>query len=174
MELWAMDIMGPLPVTARGNQYVLVMSDHFTKWVEAVPMANQCADTVARAFVDHVITRHGIPDRILTDQGRNFESDLMKKVMQLLGVKKVRTSPYHPQTDGQVERFNRTLKGILTSYVNDDHNNWDIHLQLALFAYRTSIHRSSGVSPFKAIYGREAVSPLTLIDGENMLTGGLP
>ena len=112
MELWAMDIMGPLPVTARGNQYVLVMSDHFTKWVEAVPMANQCADTVGRAFVDHVITRHGIPDRILTDQGRNFESDLMKKVVQLLGVKKLRTSSYHPQTDGQVERFNRTLKGI--------------------------------------------------------------
>jgi transposase InsO family protein len=121
MELWAMDIMGPLPVTARGNQYVLVMSDHFTKWVETVLMANQCADTVARAFVDQVITRHRIPDRILTDQGRNFESDLMKRVMQLLGVKKVRTSPYHPQTDGQVERFNRTLKGILTSYVNDDH-----------------------------------------------------
>ena len=173
MELWAMDIMGPLPVTARGNQYVLVMSDHFTKWVEAVPMASQCADTVGRAFVDHVITRHGIPDRILTDQGRNFESDLMKKVMQLLGVKKLRASPYHPQTDGQVERFNRTLKGILTSYVNDDHNDWDIHLQLALFAYRTSIHRSSGVSPFKAVYGREAVSPLTLIDGENMSTKGL-
>ena len=168
-----MDMMGPLPVTARGNQYVLVMSDHFTKWVEAVPMANQCTDTVARAFVDQVITRHGIPDRILTDQRRNFESDLMKRVMQLLGVKKVRTSPYHPQTDGQVERFNRTLKGILTSYVNDDHNYWDIHLQLALFAYRTSIHRSSGVSPFKAVYGREAASPLTLIDGENMSTRGL-
>ena len=97
----------------------------------------------------------------------------MKRVMQLLGVKKVRTSPYHPQTDGQVERFNRTLKAILTSYVNDDHNDWDIHLQLALFAYRTSIHRSSGVSPFKAVYGREAVSPLTLIDGENMSTRGL-
>jgi transposase InsO family protein len=173
MELWAMDIMGPLPMTARGNQYVLVMSDHFTKWVEAVPMPNQCADTVARAFVDQVITRHGIPDRILTDQGRNFESDLMKKVMQLLGVKKVRTSPYHPQTDGQVERFNRTLKGILTSYVNDDHDDWDIHLQLALFAYRTSIHRSSGVSPFKAVYGREAVAPLTLRNEENMPTRGL-
>ena len=103
MELWAMDIMGPLPVTAQDNQYVLVMSDHFTKWVEAIPMANPCADTIARACVDQVITHHGIPDRILTDQGRNFESDLMKNVMHLLVVKKVQTSPYHPQTDGQVE-----------------------------------------------------------------------
>ena len=121
MELWATDIMGPLPVTARGNQYVLVISDHFMKWVETIPMANHCADTVARAFVDQsFITRHGIPDRILTDQGRNFESNLMRKVMQLLDVKKVRTSPYHPQTDRQVERFNRTLKGIMTSYVNDE------------------------------------------------------
>jgi hypothetical protein len=82
MELWAMDIMGPLPVPARGNQYVLVISDHFMKWVETIPMANHCADTVARAFVDQsFITRHGIPDRILTDQGSYFESDLMRKVM---------------------------------------------------------------------------------------------
>ena len=67
MELWAMDILGPLPMTARGNQYILVMSDHFTKWVEAVPMTNQRAETVAKAFVDEVVTRHGVPSKLLTD-----------------------------------------------------------------------------------------------------------
>ena len=173
MELWAMDVMGPLPMTARGNQYILVMSDHFTKWVEAVPMANQCAGTTAKAFVDEVVTRHGVPEKLLTDQGRNFEADLMKKVFQLLGVKKLRTSPYHPQTDGQVEIFNRTLKGILTAYVNQDHNDWDVHLPLALFAYRTSMHCSSGVTPFKAVYGREATSPLTLMGTAKKPTKGL-
>ncbi len=76
MELWAVDIMGILPVTARGNQCILVMSDHFTKWVEAIPIVNQCADTVARAFVDEVVARHGIPEK--TDLERNFESELMK------------------------------------------------------------------------------------------------
>jgi hypothetical protein len=80
MELWAMDILGPLPITARGNQFVLVMSDHFSKWVEAVPLPNQRAETVARAFVDEVIARHGVPTKLITDQGRNFEADLMKKV----------------------------------------------------------------------------------------------
>ncbi|CAB4001799.1 Transposon Ty3-G Gag-Pol poly [Paramuricea clavata] len=75
MELWAlMDILGPLPTTAREHQYVLVMSDHFTKWVEAVPMADQKAETVARAFIDNVVSRHGVPVKLLTDQGRNFES----------------------------------------------------------------------------------------------------
>ena len=108
-----MDVLGPLPMTARGNQYILVMSDHFTKWVEAVPMPNQRAETVAKAFVDEVVTRHGVPTKLLTDQGRNFEADRMKQVLSLLGVQKLRTSPYLPQTDGQVERMNRTLKGIL-------------------------------------------------------------
>ena len=158
-----MDILGPLPITSRGNQYVLVMSDHFSKWVEAVPLPNQRAETVARAFVDEVIARHGVPTKLITDQGRNFEADLMKKVFEILGVKKLRTSPYHPQTDGQVERLNRTLKGILTIYVNQNHNDWDIHLPLALFAYQNSVHASSGVSPFRAVYGREATTPLTLL-----------
>ena len=107
MELWAMDVLGPLPMTARGNQYILVMSDHFTKWVEAVPMLNQRAETVAKAFVNEVVTRHGVPSKLLNDQGRNFEADLMKQVLSLLGVRKLRTSPYHPQTDGKVERMNR-------------------------------------------------------------------
>ena len=163
MELWAMDILGPLPLTARGNQYILVMSDHFTKWVEAVPLANQRANTVAKAFVDEVVTRHGVPRKILTDQGRNFEAELMRQMLHLLGVEKLRTSPYHPQTDGQVERLNRTLKGILTAYVNKDHTDWDVHLPFALFAYRNSVHSSSGVSPFRAVYGREANTPLVLM-----------
>jgi hypothetical protein len=139
------------------------MSDHFTKWVVAVPLANQRADTVAKAFVDEVVTRHCVPRKILTDQGRNFEAELMRQVFYLLGVEKLRTSPYHPQTDRQVERLNRTLKGILTAYVNKDHTDWDVHLPLALFAYRNSVHSSSGVSPFRAVYGREASTPLVLM-----------
>ena len=87
----------------------------------------------------------------------------MRQVFNLLDVKKLRTSPYHPQTDGQVERLNRTLKQILTAYVNKDHSDWDVHLPLALFAYRNSVHSSSGVSLFKAVYGREANTPLVLM-----------
>ena len=96
---------------------------------------DQRAETTAKAFVNEVIARHGVPRKLLTDQGRNFEAELIKQVFQLLGVHKLRTSPYHPQTDGQVERLNRTLKAILTAYVNKNHNDWDSHLPLALFAY---------------------------------------
>ena len=163
MELWAMDILGPLPTTTRGNQYILGMLDHFTKWVEAVPMTNQRAETVAKAFVDEVVTRHGVPGKLLTVQGRNFEADLIRQVFNLHDVKKLRTSPYHPQTDRQVERLNRTLKQILTAYVNKDHSDWDVHLPLALFAYRNNVHSSSGISPFKAVYGREDNTPLVLM-----------
>ena len=123
MELWAMDIVGTLPVTAQGNQYILVMSDHYTKWVDATPIPNQRAETVAQEFVKEVISQHGVLEKILTNQGRNFESDLMKKVFEVMGIEKLRTSAYHPQTDGQVERFNRTLKALLTSFVNDRHND---------------------------------------------------
>ena len=86
----------------------------------------------------------------------------MKEVFRLLGVHKLRTSAY-PQTDGQVERFNRTLKTIISTYVNSNHNDWDLHLHLALSAYRTSVHSSTHISPFKAVYGREAATPLVLL-----------
>ena len=175
MEFWSMDIVGPLPVTAQGNQYILVMSDHDTKWVEAAPIPNQRAETVAQEFVKEVISRHGVPEKILTDQGRNFESDLMKKVFEVMGIEKLRTSAYHPQTDGQVERFNRTLKALLTSFVNDRRNDWDLHLHMALFAYRNSRHTSTGVSPFLAVHGREARMPLDFsLNGQESSTHVMP
>ena len=167
MELWAMYIVGPLPVTVQGNQYILVMSDHYTKWVEAAPIPNQRAETVAQEFVKEVISRHGVAKKVLTDQGGNLKSDLMKKVFEVMGIEKLRTSVYHPQTDGQVERFNRTLKALLMSFVNDRHNDWDLHLPIALFAYRNSRHTSTGVSPFLAVHGKEARMPLDFILNES-------
>ena len=77
--------------------------------------------------MDEVIARHGVPTKLITDHGRNFEADLMKKVFEFLGVKKLRTSPYHPQTDGQVERLNRTLKGIVKTYVNQHRGKTSAH-----------------------------------------------
>ena len=106
MELWAMDILGPLPVTAQGHQYVLVMSDHFIKWVEAVPLANQ--KTVARAFVENVVARHGVPVKLLANQGTNFESELMKEVFQ---------PNISLSSPNRRPRFNRTFKTIISSYV---------------------------------------------------------
>jgi transposase InsO family protein len=98
-----------LPRTPFGNRYVLVVSDYFTKQVEAFTLSNQKSETVARALVDGVLTRHGIPLILYSDQGRNFEGKVIKDLCRLMGMDKVRTTPYHPQCDGLAERMNRSI-----------------------------------------------------------------
>ena len=159
LERIAMDIVGPLPVTERGNRYILVVGDYFTRWKEAYPMKDMEAQTVACILVNEFICRLGVPDTIHTDQGRNFESKLIKELCQMLGIKKTRTTPYHPQSDGMVERFNRTLLNMLSIVVGEDEMSWDLQLPLLLLAYRTSVHDTIGTSPFELMYGREVRLP---------------
>jgi hypothetical protein len=102
----AMDILDPLPMTERSNKYVLVCGEYFTKWIECIPLRNQEAVTIAEALVENVFSRYGMPHELHSDQGRNFESQVMSSVCELLDINKTRTSPYHPQSDGRVERFN--------------------------------------------------------------------
>ena len=102
------DIQGPFPKTKEGNTVILVIEDYFTKWVEAVPLPNQEAATVAKALTERWICVWGAPHELHTDQGRNFESALFKGVMDLFGVHKTRTTPLHPQSNGLVERTNKT------------------------------------------------------------------
>lgn len=125
-----MDILGPLPETERGNRYILVIGDYFTKWKEAFPMKDMEALTIARLLVNEVICRFGVPDSIHADQGRNFESAVLKEICQLLGIRKTRTTPYHLQFDGLVERFNRILLNMLGIVVMDDEHSWDLHLPM--------------------------------------------
>lgn len=96
------------------------------------------------------------------DQGRQYESDLFKVVCNLLQVEKIRTSPYHPQSDGMVERFNRILEAMLSSYVNQNHTDWDKQLPYLMMAYRSAEHETTGFSPNDLMLGREATTPLYL------------
>ena len=98
MECIAIDVLGPLPITETGNKYILIVTDYFMKWVEAYPMPNQEATTVAELLVKQFICRFGVPLLIHSDQGRNFESELFAEMCRLLGIKKTRTTPYHPQS----------------------------------------------------------------------------
>lgn len=109
MQKVATNILGPLPETLGGNSYVLVVADYFTCWVEAFPIPNQEATTVARKLVDEVFCCYSPPEQLHSDQGRQFESLLLAEVCQLLGIQKTRTTAYHPQSDGLVEWWNRTL-----------------------------------------------------------------
>ena len=115
MDRVAVDILGPLPVSHDGNQYILVLVEYFTRWVEAYPLPDQKAETIAKQIVFEFICRFGTPLELHSDQGRNFESTLLSEVCSLLEVVKTRTTAYHPSGNGLVERFNKTLATMIKS-----------------------------------------------------------
>ena len=165
MERVAMDIMGPLPQSDRGNKYVLVISDYFTKWTESYAIPNQEAATVARVFVEEFVCRYGVPLEVHTDQGRNFESALFQSVCKILGCSKTRTTAFHPQSDGMVERFNRTLEDLMAKTVADHQKDWDDCLPLVMMAYRSSQHEATGYAPSELMMGRQMILPVDLLMG---------
>ena len=161
-EYVSMDVCGPYPVSERRNKYVLVITDHFTKWVEAYPIPDQEAPTIAARF-EQFVNQFGYPDVVLTDQGRNFESSLLKEMCVRLKIDKRTTSAYHPQCNGQTERFNRTMNQMLAQYVSENQTDWDLWLGSVLYAYRTAKHSSTGYSPFELVFGRVAKQPVDFL-----------
>lgn len=152
-QFLAIDIVGELP-SARGYRFILTMEDHFTKWVEAIPMTKITADAVATAVLKHWVFRYGPPVIIHSDRGPQFESDVFQLMCQAVGMEKSRTTPYHPQGDGVLERFHRTLKGRLSGT-----GCWVDHLPHAMFAYRVAKHSSTGYSPFQLVFGFQPSIP---------------
>jgi len=163
MERVAVDILGPLRESAAGNVYVLVFVDYFTKWVEIFALADHTAETVATCLIEHVFSRFGLPLQLHSDQGTEFMSELFRATMKLLGITQTRTTPWRPQSDGMVERMNRTLETMLRQYVDEDHQDWDRWLPYCAWAYRSSIHSSTRFTPNKLMLGREVWMPLDLI-----------
>ena len=154
-----MDILDVCDPTPDGYRYILVIADYFSKWMEAFPIKNKCADTVADILVEKIILRFGMPLVIHSDQGREFENGLMKSLCSLLGCTKTRTAPYHSESDGMIERFNRTCLMMLSMFVNDRRDNWHELLPYVMHAYRTRVHESTGYSPFRLMRGEECSLP---------------
>ena len=159
MERIAVDMLGELPVTERGNKYVLVVSDYLTKWTESYPMGNMEAATVAKLLVEQLFSRFGIPDQIHSDQGRQFESKLFAEMCELLHIDKTKKTPYHPQLDGMVERFNKTLCSMIRAHINENHSNWDLLLPYVTMAYRVTEHETTGTSPNMLMFGHNTRTP---------------
>jgi transposase InsO family protein len=157
------DILGFERPTARGNRYILVAVDTLTKWTEAYPMPDERAETVAKLLVDHFFTRFGIPAQLHSDQGRQFESALFQEMCKLLGIRKTRTTPLHPQSDGQTERANRTVLELLAKMAVDNPAAWDEKLPLVMAAYRSTPHSTTGQTPNRLMLGREVTTPLQLL-----------
>ena len=144
-----------LPLTYDGNQYVLVFLDYLMKWVEAFPIKDQKAETVARIIVEEIICRHGAPECLLSDRGSNFLWELIAEVCRLRQIKKLNTSSgYHPQTDGLVERFHRILISMLSMYVEKHARDWDKFLSFMLYAYRVTAQESTQKSVLSFLWPR--------------------
>ncbi|XP_030595635.1 uncharacterized protein K02A2.6-like, partial [Archocentrus centrarchus] len=159
MERVAVDIMGPFPRTDRGNRYVVAAMDYFTKWPEAYAIPDQEAETVADTLVEGMLSRFGTAGVLHSDQGRNFESRVFAAMCERLGIQKTRTTPLHPQSDGLVERFNRTLAQQLAIITSEHQRDWDTHLPLILMAYRSAVQDSTQCTPALLMLGRELRTP---------------
>lgn len=151
-QMVAVDVL-EVPVSANNNRYLLVVQDYFTKWAEAIPMPDQTASRITEQLIKMFAT-FGQPEILHSDQGRNFESAILRQTLDAFGVTKSHTTAYHPQGDGMVERFNRSLLQLLRVYV-ERQDEWERHLPLVLYAYRTAVHTSTGFSPFLLMYGRQ-------------------
>ena len=163
MDRVGIDLLGPLPLTKDGNKYLLVLVDYFTRWVEAFPLPDQTAETVARSFIHEFVCHFGAPLEVHSDQGRNFESNLFREACRLLEITKTRTTPYHPSSNGLVERFNRTLGTLIRTYIDGDHTKWDVYIPLLTSAYRSTTHPSTGFTPNYLMLGRETTMPIDLV-----------
>ncbi len=142
------------PKSYSGNQYAVVLMDYLTKWPEVFPTSDQTALTIARLLVERVISRHRVPSELLSDRGAAFLSNLLNEVCGLMGIHKVNTTAYHPQTDGLVERFNHTLADMLAKKAERSGRDWDTHLPY--------IQESTRESPFFLLYGQDPRLPTEL------------
>jgi transposase InsO family protein len=161
-EVWeriAMDVAGPVRESNRGYRYILVILDYASRFVFTIPMKNQKAPTIAKCLVNKIITKYGAPQSVLTDRGTNFLSHLVKEICMLFKIKQMRTTAYHPQNDGLVERFNRTLCDMLACYVVDEPEEWEKYLPFLTFAYNTAIQSTLKEYTFYLFFGRAPILP---------------
>ena len=155
------DLVGPLP-SNQGFRYLLTMIDRYTRWTEAIPLVDMTAKTVTDAFLLHWVARYGVPRSITSDRGTQFESRLWKGVMEELGIDKHRTTSYHPQSNGIVERFHRTLKNSIRAHA-DNTFSWLSKLPHILLSIRTSINESTKYSAAQTMFGMEPNIPANLL-----------
>ena len=157
----AFDLVGPLPRTIMGNKYILTCICLACKYPDAIPLKRVDVESVAESMLE-VLSRTGIPKEILTDQGSVFTGKVMKQICSTLGIKHLKTSPYHPQTDGCLERWHGGLKTMLRKR-KDKEQEWNRLLKYLIFTYRQAPHANSGYSPFELIFGRQLRRPLDVV-----------
>lgn len=157
-----LDMVGPVTETASNNKLILTIQDAFSRFMVAAPMKDGEASTVARTFVTEWISKFGIPKVLVSDNGTNFMSALFTDVCKILGIKKLNTTPYRPESNGMLERAHRPLSDYLRCFVSEDYMNWDQWLPISMFAYNSAINASTKKSPFRVLFGFELETPTNL------------
>ena len=157
-QIVGVDIM-ELPVTTRGNKYVVVFQDLFTKWPMVYPTSNQKAETIACLLVEQIVPFFGVPEALLSDRGTNLLSHLMKDICRVLGRKKLNITAHHPECDGAIERFNRTLKTMLRKQAARHGAQWDQYIHGVVWAYRNTPHSSTKEKPSYLLFRMDCRSP---------------
>ncbi|CAF0925457.1 unnamed protein product [Brachionus calyciflorus] len=153
-QLITWDILGPLPKSVDGFVYILVIICHFSNYVELFGLKTQVGEELAKRLIS-VVCQHGVPEAALSDRGTNFQSEVIDQLLEMLDIHRLRTSAYHPQCDGETKRFNRTIEQMLACYVAEEQAEWNLFLKKIVFAYNTSIHATTGLTPFEVVYGRK-------------------
>ena len=156
------DCVGPLPKTRVGNQYLLTIMCASTRFPEAIPLKNITAPKITKALINF-FTLVGLPKEVQSDQGSNFMSGLFQQVIYQIGAKQIKSSAYHPESQGALERFHSTLKNMIRSYCFENEKDWDEGINLLLFAARESVQESLGFSPFELVFGHNVRGPLKLL-----------
>ncbi|RWS27735.1 pol polyprotein-like protein [Leptotrombidium deliense] len=159
-EIWGIDILGPFPKSETGNKYVIVATDHFTKHVEcrAVPTAKSW--NVAMFCIEDILCVHGAPERLISDRGLAFLSNLSENIYEIMNTKHIKTTAYHPQTNGTTEASNKNVSRMLSHYASLDQKDWDLAVPLIKLAHNTAVHSSTGFTPYYLMHGRDARLPI--------------
>uniref|UniRef100_A0A2N9G9A0 RNA-directed DNA polymerase n=1 Tax=Fagus sylvatica TaxID=28930 RepID=A0A2N9G9A0_FAGSY len=160
---WGLDLIGPINPPSGGYIWILAATEYFTKWVEAIPLRKATGAAVANFIREHIITRFGIPHKIISDNGTPFVNKDVREVLEHYRIKHRRSTPYYPQGNGQAEATNRMLLRILSKMVFDYGKGWNSHLADVLWAYRGSPKTATGFTPFSLVYGTDVISPPELL-----------
>ncbi|KAL0559086.1 hypothetical protein IC582_003676 [Cucumis melo] len=159
-SMWGLDVIGPIkPKTSNGHRFILVAIDYFTKWVEAASYKSVTKQAIVKFIRKDIICRYGLPERIITDNGKNLNNKLMEELCNQFKVKHSNSTPYRSKMNGAVEAANKNIKRILEK-MSVTYRDWHEMLPFALHGYRISVRTSTGSTPFSLVYGFEAVLPV--------------